>query len=119
MLATLIIILALCVIILLLTSEVIKKENMNVVLKEDVRAYRELAKQLEQACNDIPNEDGYFHGEYCVSESDTEKYSSDEQMEKAIRKHLANVLARDIMKEIPVCKDGNKYSYSVKVKQVV
>ena len=82
--------------------------------------YQSLRERLEK---DAQNE-VLFHFEYCTSDSDINKYTDKEHMEKVIKSKIAKTLMNDIFKKfgdpdkLPLGDGNEKYSYSIKVKRI-
>ena len=112
------------------------RENNRLV--EELETYGNLAKQAESLYEDfrkrtvelhreIERRDvsvDIIHAEYCTSESDYTKFSSDEAMLNVIKSRLAMILANDIIKkvgepELSVSETtgNNLYSYRIKLEK--
>ena len=92
-------------------------DKQSVSLDEREQALKDHFLDLARA-----EDDAKMTVKYCVSESDKIKFSTDGLIERAAKKHMALLIANDILKKYPptmsVTEDGNTvYTLQITVKQ--
>ena len=99
-------------------------------LTEESEAYKKVAEDLEFRYDDLRERYARYEADavliqvdYCTSESDLLKYSSDEKMYRAIKSKLSMLIGNDIVKKfepsvLPLGDGKEKYSLVLKVKKI-
>lgn len=99
-------------------------------LTEESEAYKMVAEDLELRYDDLRERYArdeadavLIQADYCTSESDLLKYSSDEKMYRAIKSKLSMLIGNDIAKKfepsvLPLGDGKQKYSLVLKVKKI-
>lgn len=91
-------------------------ENLVTYYKHIIEGFHKKMKENEE-------EYSLIQADYCTSESDYTKYSSQKAMENAIRSKMAMLIGNDIVKKfepriLPLGEGKKKYSLVLKVKKI-
>ena len=113
--------LLLCMAYLYLTTNKKAKE-----LYEEAEAYKVPAKELQRLYDESKQPDFsevLVHAEYCTSDSDLMKYSTQKAMDAAIKSRLAMLIGNDVVKKfnpsvLPLGEGKEKYSLILKVREI-
>lgn len=114
------------VLILLLLYASYKQERELAALKEEAEAYKVTAKELQRLYDESKQPDFsevLVHAEYCTSDSDLMKYSTQKAMESAIKSRLAMLIGNEMVKKfnpsvLPLGEGKEKYSLILKVREI-
>ena len=99
-----------------LTEDLEHTENLVTYYKHIIEGFREKMKEEEEKYSLI-------QADYCTSDSDYTKYSSQKAMENAIRSKMAMLIGNDIVKKfeprvLPLGEGREKYSLTIKAKRI-
>ena len=103
-----------------------KQERELAALKEEAEAYKVTAKELQRLYDESKQPDFsevLVHAEYCTSDSDLMKYSTQKAMESAIKSRLAMLIGNEMVKKfnpsiLPLGEGKEKYSLVLKVRKI-
>lgn len=95
-------------------------------LYEEAEAYKVTAKELQRLYDESKQPDFsevLVHAEYCTSDSDLMKYSTQKAMESAIKSRLAMLIGNEMVKKfnpsvLPLGEGKEKYSLILKVREI-
>ena len=104
----------------------LKAKQRTKELQEEAEAYKVTAKELQRLYDESKQPDFsevLVHAEYCTSDSDLMKYSTQKAMESAIKSRLAMLIGNDIVKKfnpsaLPLGEGKEKYSLILKVREI-
>jgi len=114
------------VLILMLLYASYKQEKELQSLREEAEAYKVTARELQRLYDEskLPDfSEVLVHAEYCTSDSDLMKYSSQKAMESAIKSRLAMLIGNEMVKKfnpsiLPLGEGKEKYSLVLKVRKI-
>lgn len=112
------------VLILLLLYASYKQDRELAALKEEAEAYKVTARELQRLYDEsVHPEERLVQAEYCTSDSDIIKYSSQKAMNAAIKNKMAMSLSNDLLKmfepsTLPLGEGKEKYSLVLKVRKI-
>lgn len=99
-----------------LTEDLKREEILKTYYKHIIEGFHKKMKENEE-------EYSLIQADYCTSDSDYTKYSSQKAMENAIRSKMAMLIGNDIVKKfepriLPLGEGKQKYSLVLKVKKI-
>ena len=114
------------VLILMLLYASYKQEKELQSLRDEAEAYKVTARELQRLYDESKQPDFsevLVHAEYCTSDSDLMKYSTQKAMESAIKSRLAMLIANEMVKKfnpsvLPLGEGKEKYSLVLKVRKI-
>lgn len=107
----------------LLTNERIKlKKELNKA-KESEAYYKRIVDGFHEKMREEEEKYEIIQADYCTSDSDMMKFSSDKKMQRAIRSKLAMLIGNDIAKKfepsvLPLGEGKEKHSLVLKMKKI-
>ena len=104
----------------------LKAKQRTKELYEEAEAYKVTAKELQRLYDESKQPDFsevLVHAEYCTSDSDIMKYSTQKAMESAIKSRLAMLIGNEMVKKfnpsvLPLGEGKEKYSLILKVREI-
>lgn len=104
----------------------LKAKQRTKELQEEAEAYRVTAETLQKLYDESKQPDFsevLVHAEYCTSDSDLMKYSTQKAMESAIKSRLAMLIGNEMVKKfnpsvLPLGEGKEKYSLILKVREI-
>lgn len=104
----------------------LKAKQRTKELQEEAEAYKVTAKELQRLYDESKQPDFsevLVHAEYCTSDSDLIKYTSQKAMESAIKSRLAMLIGNEMVKKfnpsiLPLGEGKEKYSLILKVREI-
>lgn len=109
-----------------MTVKVFRQHKQLKILYEEAEAYKVTAKELQRLYDESKQPDFsevLVHAEYCTSDSDLMKYSTQKAMESAIKSRLAMLIGNEMVKKfnpsvLPLGEGKEKYSLILKVREI-
>ena len=109
-----------------MTVKVFRQHKQLKILYEEAEAYKVTAKELQRLYDESKQPDFsevLVHAEYCTSDSDLMKYSTQKAMDAAIKSRLAMLIGNEMVKKfnpsvLPLGEGKEKYSLILKVREI-